>query len=447
MAKKLKNFSQAQTIALGFFIVILIGTFLLMLPFASRNGQSIGFIPALFTASSATCVTGLVVVDTYTHWTLFGQLVIITLIQIGGLGFVTIGVLFAMALNRNIDLKQRTLIRESVNTLQLGGVVKLVKKIFIGTMMFELAGAIILSLFFVPRLGLIKGVYYGMFHSISAFCNAGFDLMGYKAAFSSFTSEYESIIINLTIMSLIVIGGIGFIVWDDISKHGLHLKKYMLHTKIVLSTTAILIFGGAILFYIFERNNLMADMSIKGKVLSSLFSSVTARTAGFNTIDTASLTSSSKLLTIILMFIGGSPGSTAGGVKTTTVSTIIFYVWSSLRGGNDCNIFKRRINDATVKKAGVIICINLMLGLTGTLAICHIQSGTLISDVLFEVYSAIGTVGMSTGITRELTDVSRIIISLLMYCGRVGSMTFALAFTERKTAAHVSLPEEKITVG
>ncbi len=447
MTKKLKNFSQAQTIALGFFIVILTGTLLLMLPFASRDGQSIGFIPALFTASSATCVTGLVVVDTYTHWTLFGQLVIITLIQIGGLGFVTIGVLFAMALNRNIDLKQRTLIRESVNSIQLGGVVKLVRKIFMGTIMFELAGAVILSIFFVPRLGLLRGIYYGVFHSISAFCNAGFDLMGYKALYSSFTAEYDSIIINVTIMSLIVIGGIGFIVWDDISKHGLHFKKYMLHTKIVLSTTAFLIFGGAFLFYIFERNNLMADMSVKGKILSSLFSSVTARTAGFNTIDTASLTSSSKLLTIILMFIGGSPGSTAGGVKTTTVSTIIFYVWSNLRSGNDCNIFKRRINDATVKKAGVIICINLMLGLAGTLAICHLQNNALISDVLFEVYSAIGTVGMSTGITRELTDASRIIISLLMYCGRVGSMTFALAFTERKSAAHISLPEEKITVG
>lgn len=447
MTRKLKNFSQAQTIALGFFIVILIGTLLLMLPFASRDGQSIGFIPALFTASSATCVTGLVVVDTYTHWTLFGQIVIITLIQIGGLGFVTFGVLFAMALNRNIDLKQRTLIRESVNSIQLGGVVKLVRKIFMGTIMFELAGAIILSIFFVPRLGLARGIYYGIFHSISAFCNAGFDLMGYKALYSSFTAEYESIIINVTIMSLIVIGGIGFIVWDDISKHGLYFKKYMLHTKIVLSTTAFLIFGGALLFYIFERDNLMADMSLKGKILSSLFSSVTARTAGFNTIDTASLTSSSKLLTIILMFIGGSPGSTAGGVKTTTVSTIIFYVWSNLRGGNDCNIFKRRINDATVKKAGVIICINLMLGLAGTLAICHLQNGALISDVLFEVYSAIGTVGMSTGITRDLIDASRVIIALLMYCGRVGSMTFALAFTERKSAAHVSLPEEKITVG
>ena len=447
MIKKLKNLSQAQTIALGFFIVIMTGTLLLMLPISSRDGQCVGFIPAMFTATSATCVTGLVVVDTYTHWTLFGQIVVISLIQIGGLGFVTMGVLFAMALNRKVSLKQRALIKESVNSLQLGGVVRLVRKIFIGTLIFELTGAFLLSLFFVPRLGLGRGIYYSIFHSISAFCNAGFDLMGFRGEYSSFTGEYDSIIINITIMSLIVIGGIGFIVWDDISKHGLHFRKYMLHTKIVLTTTCVLIFGGAFLFYIFERNNLMSGMSAKGVILSSLFSSVTARTAGFNTIDTAALTPSSKLLTSILMFIGGSPGSTAGGIKTTTAATIIFYVGNNLRGRSECNVFKRRIDDDTVKKAGVIICIYLILALAGTLAICHIQGGAPISDVLFEVCSAIGTVGMSTGITRDLTDASRIIIALLMYCGRVGAMTFALAFTEKKTAAHVLLPGESITVG
>ena len=447
MRQKLKNLTQAQTIALGFFIVILMGTLLLMLPISSKNGQSIGFIPALFTSASASCVTGLVVVDTYTHWSTFGQIVIITLIQIGGLGFITLGVLFSLLLNRNINLKQRTLIRESVNSIHIGGVVKLVKKIIIGTFAIELIGAVIMSFFFIPELGFTRGVYYSVFHSISAFCNAGFDLMGYRGEYTSFTTEFGNPIINITIMALIVIGGIGFIVWDDISKHKLNFKKYMLHTKIVLATTFFLIVVGAALFYVFEKDNLMAGMSVSEKIFSSLFSSVTARTAGFNTIDTAGLTSSSKLLTVILMFIGGSPGSTAGGIKTTTVSVIIFYVWSNLRGGNGCNIFKRRVSDNTVKKAGVIICINLMLGLVGTLAICHLQNGAPISDVLFEVYSAIGTVGMSTGITRELTNASRLIITLLMYCGRVGSMTFALAFTERKVTAHISLPEEKITVG
>lgn len=447
MYKKLKNLTQAQTIAFGFFIMIMIGTALLALPVSSRDGQSIGIIPALFTATSASCVTGLIVVDTYTQWSIFGQLVIITLIQIGGLGFITLGVLFALLLNRNIDLKQRALIRESVNSIHIGGVVKLVKKIFIGTIAFELAGAILLSTFFIPKLGLGRGIYYSVFHAISAFCNAGFDLMGYRGLYSSFTGEYDLFIVNFTIMALIIIGGIGFIVWDDISKNKLHFKKYMLHTKIVLSVTAFLVFGGALLFYIFEKDNLFADMSMKGKILSALFSSVTARTAGFNTVDTAALTSSSKLLTIMLMFIGGSPGSTAGGIKTTTVAIMIFYMWSSLRGGSDCNIFKRRVSENTVKKAGVIISINLMLGLLGTLAVCHLQSGAPISDVLFEIYSAIGTVGMSTGITRELTSASRIIVALMMYCGRVGSMTFALAFTEKKVAAHISLPEEKITVG
>lgn len=447
MNKFLKRLSQPQTIALGFFITIAIGASLLMLPFSSRDGNSCGIITALFTAASATCVTGLVVVDTYTQWTIFGQIVIMCLIQIGGLGFITIGVLFSILLNKNIDLRQRGLIKESVNTINIGGVVKLVKKIFVGTALFECLGAVILASYFVPKIGFVKGLYYGLFHSVSAFCNAGFDLMGYKSQFSSFVSEYDNILINVTVMSLIVIGGIGFIVWDDISKNGLHFNKYMLHTKIVLSTTAILILGSSVLFYIFETPNLFVGMSLKGKILASLFSAVTPRTAGFNTIDTAALTSSSKLLTIMLMFIGGSPGSTAGGVKTTTASIIIYYVINTLIGKTECNVFKRRVGDETVKKACVIVCVNLLLGLIGTITICHLQSSAPISDVLFEVYSAIGTVGMSTGITRELTSFSRIIITLLMYCGRIGSITFALVFTEKKCTARVSLPEEKITVG
>ncbi|MDD5944720.1 MAG: TrkH family potassium uptake protein [Clostridia bacterium] len=447
MKSGFKNLTQAQIIALGFFIMIITGTVLLMLPIASRDRQSIGLVPALFTSASASCVTGLVVADTYTQWSLFGQLVILMLIQIGGLGFVTMGVLFSMILNRKIDLRQRALVMESMNALQIGGVIRLVKKIFRGTIIIESIGAVILSLCFIPMFGPLKGIYYGIFHSVSAFCNAGFDLMGCTAPYSSFTGQYDSIVINITLMALIIIGGIGFIVWDDISKNKLNVKKYMLHTKIVLSVNAVLIFGGALLFYIFEKSFLFAGMSVKGTLLSSLFSSVTARTAGFNTVDTAALSSSSKLLTVMLMFIGGSPGSTAGGVKTTTVAVMIFYVWGNLRSSKDCNIFHRRISDSTIRKAGVIICINLMLGLAGTLAICHLQSGAPISDVLFEVYSAIGTVGMSTGITRELTNASRLIITLMMYCGRVGSMTFALAFTEKRSSSHVMYPEERITVG
>lgn len=447
MNKILNSLTQAQTIALGFLMTIIMGALLLMLPISSRSGQSCGIITAIFTASSATCVTGLIVVDTYTNWTLFGQIVIITLIQIGGLGFITIGVLFSLLLNKNIDLKQRGLIKESINTINIGGVVKLVKKIFIGTMIFEFSGAIILASYFIPRLGFIKGLYYGIFHSISAFCNAGFDLMGYREKFSSFVSEYDNIRINLVIMSLIIIGGLGFIVWDDISKNKLNFKKYMLHTKIVLSTTIILIFVSAALFYVFENPNLYVGMSMKGKILASLFSAVTPRTAGFNTLDTAALTSSSKLLTIVLMFIGGSPGSTAGGVKTTTAAIAIYYVLNSISGKSECNIFKRRVSDAIVKKACVIICVNLMLCIIGTITICHLQSSAPISDVLFEVTSAIGTVGMSTGITRELTSLSRLIIALLMYCGRIGSLTFVFVFTENKAVAPISMPEEKVSIG
>lgn len=304
------HLSQTQFIAYGFLGIILVGTGLLMLPGANRSGESLGFVNCLLTATSATCVTGLVAADTWSQWTLFGQLVILAMIQIGGLGFITIGVFLSIVLRRKIGLKERGRMQESVNTLQIGGVVRLAKKIVQGTLLFEGAGALILSIRFVPEFGFLRGVYYGIFHSISAFCNGGFDLMGIREPYSSLTYYYDDWLVNITIMSLIIIGGIGFIVWDDLSKKGLHFRKYLLHTKIVLVTTAALLLGGGVLFFLLEMNHLMADMSLGGKIYSSLFQSVTARTAGFNTTDTAALTDGSKLVTIVLMFIGGSPGST-----------------------------------------------------------------------------------------------------------------------------------------
>lgn len=305
-----RHVSQTQFIAYGFFCIIITGTLLLMLPFASRDGQSEPFLNCLFTATSASCVTGLVVADTWSQWSLFGQLVILTMIQIGGLGFITVGVFISIVLRRKIGLKERGLMMESVNTLQIGGVVRLAKKIIIGTCIFEGTGAVLLAIRFIPQFGFLRGLFYGIFHSISAFCNAGFDLMGGQTPYSSFVAYYDDWLVNLVIMSLIIIGGIGFIVWDDLSRNKLHFRKYMLQTKIVLVTTAILVFGGGLLFYLLERNHLLVGMNTSGKILTSLFSSVTARTAGFNTTDTAALTDGSKLLTIILMFIGGSPGST-----------------------------------------------------------------------------------------------------------------------------------------
>ena len=417
-----------------------------MLPFASRDGQSEPFLNCLFTATSASCVTGLVVADTWSQWSLFGQLVILTMIQIGGLGFITVGVFISIVLRRKIGLKDSGLMMESVNTLQIGGVVRLAKKIIIGTCIFEGTGAVLLAIRFIPQFGFLRGLFYGIFHSISAFCNAGFDLMGGQTPYSSFVAYYDDWLVNLVIMSLIIIGGIGFIVWDDLSRNKLHFRKYMLQTKIVLVTTAILVFGGGLLFYLLERNHLLVGMNTSGKILTSLFSSVTARTAGFNTTDTAALTDGSKLLTIILMFIGGSPGSTAGGIKTTTLVVLLLCVHSNIKQTYGINIFGRRLENDAVKRAGTILTINLLLAVTASLAIMAIQPLGF-SDILFETFSAIGTVGMTTGITRALHPVSRCIIILLMYCGRIGSLSFALAFVQSKRKPHVQQPAEAINIG
>ncbi len=439
-------FTHARKIALGFFLIIIVGTLLLMLPISSRSGEWTSLVNALFTATSATCVTGLVVFDTYQYWSIFGQLVIIVLIQIGGLGFITFGVGFSMFLKRKIGLAKRNLIQESVSALKLAGVVKLVKKIIIGTAIFEGIGAVLLAIRFVPKMGLLVGIYNAVFHSISAFCNAGFDLMGRYEQYSSLTVYSSDIVINITIMLLIIIGGLGFIVWDDIWHNRLNFKKYSLHSKIVLISTTVLVFGSAILFGIFENNNLMQNMNPLEKVLASLFASVTARTAGFNTIDLGAMTQSSKLLTDVLMFIGGSPGSTAGGVKTTSIVVMIFYIGANLRGIQGVNVLGRRISEEDVKKASVVIGINLGMAVIALIAITASQNVNM-DDLLLEVFSAIATVGLSTGVTRQLTVSSKLVIIFLMYCGRIGSTTFATSFIGNKRRAPIQYPEERINVG
>ncbi len=441
-----KQLSKTQTIALGFFLIICVGTALLMLPACARDGQMTSFHDALFTATSATCVTGLVSVDTYQHWSLLGQIVILMLIQIGGLGFITMGMFFSIFLKRKIGLKERDLIQESLNSLQIGGMVRLVKKIVPFTFLFEGIGAVVLFFRFLPRVGGKDAVWYGIFHSVSAFCNGGFDLMGKFEEYSSLVYYYDDIVVNVTIMLLIVIGGVGFIVWDDIFKKRFHVSRYLLHTKIVLVTTMVLIFGGALLFYLFEYKNLLAGMGTKGQLLSSLFASVTARTAGFNTLDTAGYSQPSRMLTVILMFIGGSPGSTAGGIKTTTLVVLILLAAATLRNRQELNIFHRRLPQEAVRRASTVVLINLFLALASVLAVSALNPFPL-DDVMFEVFSAIGTVGMTTGITRDLTIVSRYIIIVLMYCGRIGSMSFALSFMEKKRGAVVKQPEERITIG
>lgn len=438
--------NQVQYIALGFFFIILAGSLILTLPIASQSGEWTPFLDSMFTATSATCVTGLVVYDTFTHWNVFGQLVILLLIQIGGLGFITVGVGFSMAFRRRIGLRQRDLLKESINAMEIGGIVKLSRKIFIGTALCEGVGALLLATRFIPEFGLVKGIYYSIFHAISAFCNAGFDLMGGQQPYASFTAYATDPVINITLMLLIIVGGLGFVVWSDVVSKRFRWKNYCLHTKMVISVTLLLIFGGALFLFLFEQGGTISGMSTGDQILASLFGSVTARTAGFNTVDTGALKPESKLLTTALMFIGGSPGSTAGGVKTTTIAVILIYVISNLRGESGCNVFHRRIGDEVIKRASMVFCLNLFLGLTSVTLILA-TSNLHMSDVLFEVYSAISTVGMTTGITRDLNVVGRIVIIILMYCGRIGSMTFALSLVAKPEAKGLSLPEEKITIG
>jgi len=442
---KIIIFNQVQFIALGFFLIILTGGFLLSLPISSRSHEWTDPLTALFTATSTSCVTGLAVVDTYTHWSWFGQFIILLLIQIGGLGFITVGVGFSVLFRRQIGLRERDLLKESVNALEIGGIIKLWKNIIYGTLLFEGIGAILLSFRFVPEFGL-RGIYYSIFHSISAFCNAGFDLMGRKEMYSSFVSYVSDPLVSLTLCGLIVVGSLGFIVWKDIASCRFNFKKYSLHTKLVIVVNIILIFGGAILLYFMESHNTIAEYNMPTKLLASLFGSVTTRTAGFNTVDTAALTPASKLLTMVLMFIGGSPGSTAGGIKTTTIAVILVFVYCNLRNSSGTNVFHRRISDDIIKKSLMVFMLNFSLAIVASLIIMS-TSNLAFDDVLFETISAVSTVGMTTGITRDLNLIGRIVIMVLMYIGRIGSMTLALSFIQRPTLQPTTYPIEKITIG
>ena len=392
--------SHVRVITLGYLIMILLGTALLMLPCATRSGNSADPVTALFTATSASCVTGLVLHDTATYWSLFGQLVILVLIQIGGLGFMTIAIFFFRLISKKSSLRERAVMAERINTTHIGDFSSLVRKIIIGTIALESTGGILLALHFVrqPDFGFLKGVYYGFFHAISAFCNAGFDLMG---GCDSFTLLSDSALVNAVLITLIVIGGIGFLVWDDITACHFRFKKFSLHTKTVLTVTAVLILGGALLLFVFEHNNTGKGKPVSEEIWVALFGSVTARTAGFNTVDTAALSSASKLITIILMFIGGSSGSTAGGVKTTTVAVVLIFLIAGMRGQDNIHFYKRRIRDDALRKSVIIISTNLMLLLFGATVLCAVQ-GFSITDAVFETTSAISTVGMTTGVTSVM---------------------------------------------
>lgn len=441
------NLTYSKLSALSFLAIIFIGAILLSLPISSKSGAYTPFIDALFTATSATCITGLVVFDTYTHYSLFGQTILLILIQIGGLGFMIVTTLFLLILNKKIGIRERGLLKESISGMHIGGIVRLTKHILIGTFLLEGIGALLLSIRFIPEFGFLSGIYNGIFHAVSAFCNAGFDLMGRHGAFSSLTNYSSDGLVNFVIVSLVVIGGMGFVVWDDLIRSKHHFKHYKLHTKIVLVTTFSLIVISTVLFFLLEKNNLLSNMNTLDALLASLFSAVTPRTAGFNTIDTLALTESSKLLTMILMLIGGSPGSTAGGIKTTTFAIAILTIIASGKHVSDTNIFGRRIDTNTLKKTYTIITNYLLGAFSAILMITFLQPELNLVDVTFEVLSALGTVGMSTGITRQLTDLSKIVIIILMYSGRIGSLIVVMSIATNKIKIPVRNPSEKVIVG
>jgi trk system potassium uptake protein TrkH len=437
----MKKLSYSRIIAIGFFLMSVIGTILLMLPISSSDGQAAPFSEAMFTAVSAQCVTGLVVRNTASDWSLFGQIVILFLIQSGGLGFITIGVFLSIILKRKLSLRQRGLFQESLNTLEISGAAKLTKKIMIGVFATEGLGALLLTIGFLKTESLPRAIYFGVFHSISAFCNAGFAVTSGNSMVD-YTGNY---LVNIVLMALICIGGIGFIVWDDLQKNKLKFKRYKLHTKIVLASSIFLIFFGAVIMFFTEENGVFASMPIGEKITASFFASVTARTAGFNSVDVGAMSESGKLVTMFLMFIGGSPGSTAGGIKTTTFVVLMMFLISNFRK-SEPNIFGRRLEDDSVRKAAAVFTTNFSLVMASSLIITAITPLKL-TDVMFETVSAISTVGMSTGITSQLSGAPLYIVALLMYLGRVGSMSFAVSFFEKRKKVAISYMPEKIAIG
>lgn len=444
--KKRIRLTYTKVISIGFALLILLGAFLLMLPVSSVSGEWTPFTNALFTSTSATCVTGLIVYDTFSHWSLFGQITIISLIQIGGLGFMTVITMFSFLLKRRIGLRERRLLMESSGSLELKGVIRMIRKILFGTFLSETVGAVLLSLRFIPKMGFLRGAYYAVFHSVSAFCNAGFDLMGRYEPFSSLTLFYDDIIVNLTICGLIIIGGVGFIVWNDIFNFRTKLSKYSLHSKIVLVTTAALLLTGTVLFYVFERDGVLADMPEYKRWIVSFFQSVTLRTAGFNTADFSAISRSTVVIFCILMFVGGSPGSTAGGVKTTTFAVLVLSAVTSARRSNSITVFKKRLEDKTARQASAVVVVYVLTLSAAIMLMCAVEPFPLAS-IVFEAVSAMGTVGVTMGITPELSAVSKYTVILLMYAGRIGGLTLMLTLAEKRKQVAVKRPAEQVLIG
>ncbi|RFB38467.1 TrkH family potassium uptake protein [Brevibacillus sp. VP] len=447
LEKLIKKFhlSPPKVLVLGFALIIAIGTILLTLPIATNDGQGLSWINAFFTSTSATCVTGLVVTDTGTTFTMFGQLVILALIQVGGLGFMTLATFFALLMGKKISLKQRLLLQESLNQISIEGVVRLAKMLLIFTGLIELTGGILLTLRFAFDMPFAKALYYGMFHSISNFNNAGFDLMG---EFSSLTKYVSDPIVNLTVCALIILGGIGFIVMAEVYGYR-ETKRLSLHTKVVLTTTAILIVVGTLAILILEFTNAktLQPLSPIGKFFGALYQSVTARTAGSNTISIGDMRQSSLFFIIVLMFIGASPGSTGGGIKTTTFATLLGAVWAQIKGREDVIFYRQRILPHMIYKSLTVTMIALFIVIIVSMILTITEPGKDFLMILFESVSAFATVGLSMGLTPDLSDIGKLVISLTMFAGRVGPLTIAFALAQRNRKEYFRYPKGKIMIG
>ena len=447
----------AQILALGFFGLIILGTFLLNLPIASNDNHSIGVVNAFFTSTSAVCVTGLVIVNSMEQWTLFGKIVIIILIQIGGLGVMTLATTFFLLLGKKIGLKERLVIQEALNQNKISGVVRLTRNILFGTLIMEGIGALILMFRFLPDYTFLQSLGLGIFHSISAFCNAGFDVLSLNSL-SPYVHDWT---VNLTISGLVILGGLGFTVWHDLidttrntfkkkRHYGYWFHSLALHTKLVLVLTMTFLLVGFVLFFLLEMNNpgTMQEYTWSQKVLASFFQSMTTRTAGFNTIALNQMTDGSKFITIILMFIGGSPAGTAGGIKTVTLGVLFFSVISTIRSREETEVFQRRIPDDIIKRSLAIIMMSLGVIIGVTIILTITESQTFL-DAAFEAVSAFATVGLSLGITSELSLIGKIVVAITMFIGRLGPMTFAVALAIRYDRKKVSVrkPSERVMVG
>ena len=434
--------SGAQTILLGFVILILAGAFLLMLPFSSRSGEWTSVTDALFTATSASCVTGLVLYDTWSHWTWFGQLVILSLIQIGGMGVVTMTTVLSKIVGKRLGLQARTTMQEAVSAPNLGEIMKYTRFIFLGCMIFEVLGAVALSPVFISEYGPLKGIWLSVFTSISAFCNAGFDLNGTHGEFSSMTPYMDNPVVVITLVFLILTGGLGFLTWMDIRKHGFKFYKYSTQSKLIIVMELLLVFIPMIYLWFGEYGDYPANQ----RFLASLFQAVTPRTAGFNTTDYNDFSGTGVVMTIILMLIGGAPGSTAGGMKITTITILFLTMLAFFKREKSPAIFKRRITTEAIYGAVAVFMLDVMLAVLGSMSIARIEHRAFLT-ALFESASAVGTVGLSMGITPTLHTVSKFVLIILMYTGRVGGLTLVFAAITRKSTGNRQYPADNIAVG